>query len=379
MSEEYGKFLGYGLTQSMVAMRPQESSARTIGQIYYQLIRGRFDPDLEADRLLNGPTSEVWIDPWLGRLTELGVELERSASVERIYADGRRVTGIAVDGEAASADYYVAALPLEVLRELATEELCRTAPALRDLGHLDTGWMAGVQFYLAEDVDDVHGHEIHFDSPWALTAISQAQFWSECDLEQRGAGDVAGVLSVIVSEWDEPGIVHDKPARECSPAEIRQEVWAQMKAHRNRRDWVPLDDDAVVDFFVDPELSFGTDGVENAAPLLVNTVDSLQYRPAVETEAENLLLAADYVRTDTDLASMEAASEAARRAVNAILGSEGIRSEDCTVYGLDEPTALAPLKAADRLNYRLGLPHPGEATGSLLSAVRDARRSGRSG
>jgi hypothetical protein len=43
------------------------------------------------------------------------------------------------------------------------------------------------------------------------------------------------------------------------------------------------------------------------------------------------------------------------------------------VYGLDEPTALAPLKAADRVNYRLGLPHPGEATGSLLSAVRDAQ------
>jgi uncharacterized protein with NAD-binding domain and iron-sulfur cluster len=379
MSEAYRKYLGYGLTQTMVAMRPQVSSARTIGRIYLQLIRGRFDPAMEADRVLNAPTSDAWVDPWLGHLDDLGVDLRPGAPVERIHADGRRVTGVTAGGEDVRADYYVAALPLEVLRDLRTRELARTAPSLRALDELETAWMAGIQYYLAEDVDDVHGHGIYYDAPWALTSVAPAQFWSEYDLEARGAGDVSGVLSVILSEWDEPGILYDKPARECSPTEIRDEVWAQLKAHRNREGEVVLRDENVVDWFLDPELSFDGDGVDNAAPLLINTVDSLQYRPEAATDADNLVLAADYVRTNTDLASMEAANEAARRAVNAVLESEGIRSEDCPVWDLAEPRVVRALQAQDRVNYRLGLAHPAEAADPLWDAYRDLSGDDRGG
>ena len=38
-------------------------------------------------------------------------------------------------------------------------------------------WMNGVQFYLRRDVPMVHGHMIHLDTEWALTSISQVQFW----------------------------------------------------------------------------------------------------------------------------------------------------------------------------------------------------------
>ena len=42
-------------------------------------------------------------------------------------------------------------------------------------------------------------------------------------------------------------------------------------------------------------------------------------RPQAATEIGNLLLASDYVRTHTELATMEGANEAGHRAVNAIL------------------------------------------------------------
>ena len=41
------------------------------------------------------------------------------------------------------------------------------------------------------------------------------------------------------------------------------------------------------------------------------------------TRIPNLFLASDYVRTHTDLATMEGANEAARRAVNGILDATG--------------------------------------------------------
>src|SRR5207244_9663885 len=57
----------------------------------------------------------------------------------------------------------------------------------------------------------------------------------------------------------------------------------------------------------------------NAEPLLVNLQNSWDNRPAAVTKFENLFISGDFVQTYTDFASMEAANEAARRAVNALV------------------------------------------------------------
>jgi len=44
--------------------------------------------------------------------------------------------------------------------------------------------MNGIQFYLSKDEPIVNGHVIYLDSPWALTSISQRQFWNKVDLSQ---------------------------------------------------------------------------------------------------------------------------------------------------------------------------------------------------
>ena len=40
-------------------------SARTGGYILLQLLFDLSRPGGQADRVLNGPTNDVWIDPWL--------------------------------------------------------------------------------------------------------------------------------------------------------------------------------------------------------------------------------------------------------------------------------------------------------------------------
>jgi hypothetical protein len=70
----------------------------------------------------------------------------------------------------------------------------------------------------------------------------------------------------------------------------------------------------------------------NAEPLLVNRPGSHPLRPPVTTAVSNLFLAGDYIKTETDLASMEGANEAARRAVNAILNATGSREAPCELF-----------------------------------------------
>lgn len=372
MSDRYKKRLGYG-TQLLVALRPQDSSARTVGQIYLQLLRGQLDPSMEAERVLNGPTSRVWIDPWTTYLVDLGVELRPAEPVQAIHADGKRITGITLETQGSSreiqADYYVAALPVETMVSLLTDDLKRAVPSLAHIDQIDTGWMSGLQFYLTEDVSLVHGHGIYLDSPWALTSISQRQFWDEYDLSAH-SDSVEGILSVIISDWEMDGIVHGKPAQDCSPQEIKDEAWTQLKTHLNQESNNRLTDDMLHDWFLNPAIEQTDNGVVNRAPLLVNTSGSLRYRPDAETHANNFVLAADYVRTNTDLASMEGANEAARRAVNDIIRRTGGAVEPCDVCELEEPTIFDPLKAQDAVRYRLGLPHPGEISKGVEQTIQ---------
>jgi hypothetical protein len=252
--------------------------------------------------------------------------------------------------------------------------------------------MNGIMFYLDRDVPVVHGHTIYIDSAWALTSISQAQFWGGRRLaDEYGDGRVEGILSVDVSEWERPGPRTGKVAAKCTPEEIRAEVWGQLADHLDDGAGAPVLDGAdVLAWFLDPAIEFpNPTGATNLEPLLINTAGSWADRPEAATRIPNLFLASDFVRTHTDLATMEGANEAARRAVNAIVAASGSGARPCAIWPLQEPAVFGPARALDKLRWTL-LRRPAkaplrvaadggvEATGALAGALTGvAARLGR--
>jgi uncharacterized protein with NAD-binding domain and iron-sulfur cluster len=358
----YARYLADGLTRTLVAARAREMSARTGGYILLQLLFDLAQPTGQVDRVLNGPTSDVWIDPWLDRLRGLGVDFRTSHQVQAIHCRGDRVTGVTVvaGGQPSrhEADWYVAALPVEVMRLLASERLMLADPRLARLHRLRTRWMNGIVYYLDRDVRAVHGHTVYIDSPWALTSISQPQFWQrQFQPERLGDGRARGILSIDVSDWEAIGSGVRKQAMYCSREEITAEVWHQLKESLDDDATRELDRVEVLGSFLDPSIVHpNPTEAANLEPLLVNTVGSWRDRPDAATAVDNLFLASDYVRTHTDLATMEGANEAARRAVNAIIERSGSGARPCEVWPLREPALFAPARALDRLLFRLGRP-----------------------
>jgi uncharacterized protein with NAD-binding domain and iron-sulfur cluster len=367
MSEAYQKLLGEGLTRSLVAMQAQIASTRTVGDILVQLVFNSITPGVAADRVLNAPTNDAWLRWWTEYLTQQGVTLVPDAEAQGFVMEGTRIAGVRlqIGGQpvTVTGDYYVSALPCEVMTKLVTPEISALSPSLAQIQNLKTRWMNGIQFYLKGDVPVDHGHCIYLDSTWALTSISQHQFWTGTYLALYGDGQITGILSVDISDWTVPGnkVVH-KAADDCTAEEIQAEVWAQMKAHLNRDGQMALPDQPA-GWHLDPDIVFPrtsslNDG--NEEPLLVNVTDSWQYRPEAAIEIPNLFLASDYVRTYTDLATMEGANEAARRAVNGILTASGSSQTPCSVWPLHEPAIFAPLRLLDEIRYKAGQPwsHP---------------------
>jgi geranylgeranyl pyrophosphate synthase/uncharacterized protein with NAD-binding domain and iron-sulfur cluster len=376
-SPSYQKFLATGFTRSLVASKARKASARTVGDMFMQMMLTFLEPTSgSTDRLLDGPTNLVWIDPWCSYLEFRGVQYVRESEVVEILCDSQRVTGVAVRRQGqrtlVEGDYYVAAIPLERIAPLINERMLAIDPTLGSLSTLapNVEWMNGLQFYLRRDLPIAHGHVIHIDSEWALTSVSQIQFWRSMSPDQFGDSDVRGVLSVDISNWDAPGS-DGRSAMQCSREEVMREVWAQLKRSVNI-DREVLRDEDLHSWYLDPDIQPSGNGsglLTNAEPLLVNLVNTWALRPDATTRIPNLFLASDYVRTYTDLATMEGANEAARRAVNGLLDATGFVGPRCGVWPLHQPEILVPLQRHDAARYAAGLPWDDRLTRIAVEAV----------
>src|SRR6516164_968707 len=380
-SVEYQKFLATGITRSLVAAKARKASTRTIGDIFVQLVLTILNPIAgSTDRLLDGPTNLVWIDPWLKYLESSGVEYIKNAEVEEILCENGRITGAVARQQGkrtvVRGDHYVAALPLEDIAPMVNSGLAAADPALAKLRALAVNleWMSGVQFYLHRAVPSAHGHVAHIDTEWALTSISQLQFWRNAPPEVFGDSDVHGILSVDISDWTAPGS-NGRPAMQCSREEVVRETWSQLKRSLNDAGDEVLRDEDLQSWFLDPSIESDParpGWLRNIEPLLVNLVDSWALRPEATTAIPNLFLASDYVRTYTDLATMEGANEAARRAVNGLLDAVKFDGPRCELWQLHEPEILAPWRLHDAARFKAGLPWDDSLMQVAAHALRGA-------
>ena len=361
MSEEYRRVFADGLVLNLAATKSHEASTHSIGLISEALtwsILGRGnEPGGSVDRLLDGPTSEQLIDPWVAHLRALGVEFRVGHRVESLQIVEDKIASATIhdpSGQARkiTADWFLSAMPVERFVRLLFPEVLAADPRLEGARRLRTEWMNGLMLYLRRRVPLTPGHVNYIDSPWAITSISQAQFWRR-DFREYGDGTVVECLSTIISDWVTPGTFNGKRAKDCTPDEIARETWAQIKAHLNDTGEDTLTDNLLHSWFLDPAITgSGTPNVANDEPPFIQNTGSWADRPESMTAIRNLFLAGDWVRTNINVTSMEGANEGARQAVNALLDAAGSVAPRCSLRGLFRPPEFEHLKSVDRARYR---------------------------
>jgi uncharacterized protein with NAD-binding domain and iron-sulfur cluster len=381
-SKAYQELLVEGLTRSLVAAQAQTASTRTVGTIFLQLIYTMISiGNKNTDRVLNNPTNDAWLNPWFNYLKSLNVQYNHHHQVISFEMENNRISGVNVKNlttettQLIKGDYYILATPVEVAAQLISKEMIKVDASLQNIIKLapNTAWMNGAQFYLNQQFDMHKGHTIYAGSNWALTSISQIQFWNNYDLSDRYNGKVKGILSVDISDWTAPGNFNNKAAKDCTREEVIEEVWKQLKQEINVGGKELLTDDMLEFSFLDDDIQpeqpdqgimrdvlslkaqEEVNKLSNKEPLLVNIVDSWGLRPNSYTNIPNLFLASDYIKTYTDLATMEGANEAARRAVNNILRDSGSKKKLCELWKLDSPLLLDALQLIDKKNFSKGL------------------------
>ena len=135
-----------------------------------------------------------------------------------------------------------------------------------------------------------------------------------------------------------PGIVFGKAARELTPAQIAREVFTQIHAHLNKDGRPVLRDDMLHSWLLDPAIrplgSPGTPGVVNDTPLFIQDPGEWSNRPESVTAIPNLFFAGDWVRTHTNVTTMDGANQGGRQAANGVLKAAGSENEPAKLWPL---------------------------------------------
>lgn len=358
----YYKTLGT-LPEYTQASKAADTSAKYVAWLFeawiiYPLLG--FGTNGPVLRMLNAPTNEAWIDPWLTELSRLGVKLRLGRTLTGWKMRQGAVAGATIRTprgrhETVVADAYVCALPVERARGLWNPAMLAADPKLADMQNLRTGWLNGINYYL-RDRPSMPGDGIALaDSPFVMTGVRQAQLWNVDIPARYGDGTVREKLSISVADFDAPGVRFGKKGRDCTRDELALDAWEQIKQHVNDPGRPPVLTDAMLHSYdVDPGLYERKGRLVSQDPLILPTAGTERHRPDTVTGIPNLVLAGDYLSGVWEVASMEAASFGGRRAANAVLQQQGSPETPASTIGPYRPPEWEPFKRIDAKRYAEG-------------------------
>lgn len=360
-----------GTTMALVAVKPEVCSVSSGGNIMDAFLWNLMGYDrgpltAYALRFLDGPTSEVWIDPWVAYLQSRGVRFHLGQSLTGVTLSGGRVVGATVQdtggtARTVDADWYVAAVPVDKLRPmLTTPEVLAHDPSLELMNDLHVDWMNGMQIYLKKPAKSSASLVGIFDHQWTISAVLQEQLWRRDIPDEFGDGSVKGIVSIDISTWDRPGqITTKKAAKDCTKEEIFREVWAVLKQRAGRHD-PAFRDENIHSWFLDPAIRFDSAGkvTHNEETLTVQTVGTWEKRPKGPTAIPNLFLSGDWIRVTANVCSMEAANQGGRQTAIAVLEAAGMDPDDVFIkYEIAAPPDVRKLRRQDKERFDKGMPN----------------------
>jgi cytochrome b involved in lipid metabolism len=263
-------------------------------------------------QVMNQPTSEAWIDPWVSHLVSKGVKFFFSSKMTEVSPEGA-----IIDGQLVQGDEYVLAIPPEISKP-------------HDQISFRFGFRKKISF---------EKHNIAFvllDSEYNITFYPQDEHWSK---------DVN--LGPVVSLWSGT-IINGKNAVKLRPKELLKEVKRQFLQSKYIRDFISEDDIVYEEIFEDWYWSESKGRLVSRNPKWVNRVNEV--RELNTTEYPNVWKAGAHTKTTMDIWSMESAVESGKLVSNLILEKYNLKK--CLVM-----SHAVEIGKIDDPFYNLGLPH----------------------
>ena len=265
------------------------------------------------DYILDGPTNDIWINPWVYKLQTRGVIFHFNNKVKHVSIDKktRNVKSVYMEnGKILKADIYILALPIESLAIVASE----LAPQASLLAKNSYQVQLAFQMHLEKPLslgymgDKPIQSFLLRNSMWNLIVESKSISWNviytkNCYTTQ---------WSATVCQFNTQGILIKKKFIDCTEEEAHVEILAQLESSKDLMDllnrenkdfdgklrvlkWITMDETYI---FGPPMKVF--------EPKFSNNVGTKLIRPSIQL-GPNVYLSTAYTKETLDIFSMEAA------------------------------------------------------------------------
>ena len=363
------------------------ASTRALAQMVSYILGGvghRRSRGFTADvMILNGPENTAWIDPWAEHLSRLGTRFHLGHTLSDITCADGRITGATVRDDTGlesriEADWYVLAVPADKAAQLIDEDLAQADPGLQRIGLLEPLQMFSVQILLTEKASELRTAFTSLTAPWSMGNEVLTSVW-DIDLTEYGDGKAVEFVSVQIDDpsWRFlPGMLYNKPAKDCTPTEIVDEVLAQLRHHLPNGAKL-FADDRIHSVYFSPGVKNNGDDRPMAIdePLLSVSPSCWENQPESITMVPNLFLAGSYTRNSHPGDTMDGANESGKRVANAILDAARLPGARAKVASCTAPRLVRLLQTCDDYRYSRGRRNVFDTTTSVPRVRLSAKRS----
>jgi len=309
-------------------------------------------------KVLNKPTNEGWIDPWISFLRNKGVKFNFNVELERIKHDGKKIEYCVVNGTKVVAKEHVFALdPYSLNQILKRSNLHTLQQKIEKSLTVNNQISFRLGFRKKVRMPKKNVLLSFVESPYHILSYFQEDHWcSGIDLGMNGK--IKSLMSGTLVTAYYPGVIYKKSATSLTKQQLIEEIIEQIFKSKDFlnivENKITKEDIIFKEIFSDWEEKNGRLVSKNVK--WVNNTMNQEYRPLGNTNYYNMYLTGAHNLTTVDVWSMESAVESGKITSNMILGK--YNKKKTYLYSHSEKNAIIKtIQKMDDFLYLLGLPN----------------------
>jgi uncharacterized protein with NAD-binding domain and iron-sulfur cluster len=311
---------------------------------------------------MNGPTSDVWINPWIKYLKEKGVEFLTNTELVKINYDKNNITFVEIKqngiiNQLNAKEYILSINPyntLDILKNSKMQCLYNNFKSLTDnTKSKQISFRIGINKEIKYPINNIAF--VMYDSEFNITWYPQEKHWKQKPI-------IKSLWSGTIIDFEKKGKIFNKNAEDLDNEKLKEEIIYQILRSESFRKliydnngfYVNKEDIEYIEIWY--EWNFINGKQEQLYKKWVNNIYNEKFRPLQKTEYHNLFLSGSHTKTTINIWSMEGAIESGKITANYIL--DKYNKPNITLFKhYDNPFYIKIIQNIDNILYKLNLPN----------------------
>lgn len=316
-------------------------------------------------QVMNQPTNEAWIDPWVNYLKSLGVEFNFNSKLIEINHKNKQVNYclVLVNGKLIKVygkEHILCLDPENSMKITKKSNITSLYKKLRKVNVVNNqiSFRLGLRKKIRFEKDNMGF--VLVDSPYNITFYPQEDHWDN-KVKLGMNGKIKSLWSGTIILSYKNGSLYGKSATSLTVNQLKKEIIHQFLESKQLIENIKkynngyvLSEKDIIFSEIFEDWYFENNRLKTKNKKWVNTFYNEKYRPTNKIGFKNLYLAGSHTKTSINIWSMEGSVESGILAANIILSKNN--KMKYPIYRHKSLPIFEPLKSIDDIMYQLNLP-----------------------